>query len=78
MIEVVNTANLVDILDTMTDPYLREATRQLLADEVFHGTFGFEYLAAWGPWLDAHPRFARLSTASSASRSPSWRCAAAA
>jgi hypothetical protein len=51
LVETVNTANLVDILDTMTDPYLRESTRLLLADEVQHASFGFDYLAAWGPWL---------------------------
>jgi hypothetical protein len=51
LVETVNTANLVDILDTMTDPYLRERTRLLLADEVQHASFGFDYLAAWGPWL---------------------------
>ncbi len=55
LIEMVNTANLVDILDTMSDPYLREATRRLLADEVQHATFGFDYLAAWAPWLASHP-----------------------
>ena len=54
LVETVNTANLVDILDTMTDPYLRERTRLLLADEVQHASFGFDYLAAWGPWLADH------------------------
>jgi hypothetical protein len=55
LIETVNTANLVDIHDTMTDPCLREATRRLLADEVQHATFGFDYLTAWAPWLASHP-----------------------
>jgi hypothetical protein len=55
LVETVNTALLVDTLDTMSDPYLREATRRLLADEVQHAAFGFEYLVAWRPWLDAHP-----------------------
>jgi len=54
-IETVNAANLVDILDTMTDPYLREATRLLLADEVHHASFGFDYLTTWAPFLDAQP-----------------------
>jgi hypothetical protein len=54
-IETVNAANLVDILDSMSDPYLREATRQLLSDEVHHASFGFDYLTAWGPWLAARP-----------------------
>jgi hypothetical protein len=52
LVEVVNTANLVDVHDTMSDPCLREATRRLLADEVLHGSFGFDYLRAWTPWLD--------------------------
>jgi hypothetical protein len=59
MIEMVNAANLVDILDTMTDECLREATRLLLADEVQHAAFGFDYLEAWGPWLAARPEVRR-------------------
>jgi hypothetical protein len=55
LVETVNTAQLVDFHDHMSDPYLREATRRLLADEVQHAAFGFDYLAAWAPWLDAHP-----------------------
>ena len=55
MIEAVNTANLVDVHDSMSDPCLREATRQLLSDEVRHAAFGFDYLEAWGPWLAARP-----------------------
>ncbi len=55
LIETVNTANLVDILDTMSDPCLREATRQLLSDEVQHAAFGFDYLSAWAPWLAERP-----------------------
>ncbi|MFT3764036.1 MAG: ferritin-like domain-containing protein [Minicystis sp.] len=42
-------------LETMTDPCLRDVTRRLLADEVLHGRFGFAYLEAWSPWLDANP-----------------------
>jgi hypothetical protein len=42
-------------LEAMTDPYLREVSRQLLADEVLHGSFGFLYLEACTPWLEAHP-----------------------
>ncbi|MGH7272808.1 MAG: ferritin-like domain-containing protein [Polyangiaceae bacterium] len=53
--EVVNTARFVDVHDTMTDPYLRDVTRQLLSDEVLHGQFGFHYLEAWRGWLDDHP-----------------------
>jgi len=59
MVEVINTANLVDIHDTMTEPYLREATRRLLADEVLHGAFGYHYLDAWAPWLEARPEVRR-------------------
>jgi hypothetical protein len=59
LVEMVNTAQLVDVLDTMTDPRLREATRLLLADEVHHAAFGFDYLEAWSPWLDAHPEVRR-------------------
>jgi hypothetical protein len=59
MIEMVNAANLVDIMDTMTDECLREATRLLLADEVQHAAFGFDYLEAWGPWLASRPEVRR-------------------
>jgi hypothetical protein len=45
----------VAALERMRDPYLRGVTRRLLADEVLHGRFGFSYLEAWSPWLDAHP-----------------------
>ena len=55
MVEMVNAANLVDILDSMSDPCLREATRLLLADEVQHASFGYDYLAAWAPWIAARP-----------------------
>jgi len=55
LIETVNAANLVDVLDTMTDACLREATRLLLADEVHHAAFGFDYLTAWLPWIEARP-----------------------
>ena len=36
-----NTARFVDALDTMSDPFLKDVTRQLLTDEVLHGQFGF-------------------------------------
>ncbi len=42
-------------LDRMTDPYLRSVTRELLADEVLHGRFGFHYLQAWSEWLEKRP-----------------------
>jgi hypothetical protein len=52
--EMVAVARLVDELDATKDPFLRDATRRLLADEVLHGQFGFLYLESWKPWLDAH------------------------
>jgi hypothetical protein len=55
MSEMVAVARFVDTLDEMEDPYLRDRTRLLLADEILHGQFGFHYLTAWKPWLDAHP-----------------------
>ena len=53
--EMIAVARLVDELDTTEDPFLRDATRRLLADEVLHGQFGFLYLEAWRPWLEANP-----------------------
>ncbi len=53
--EIVNTARFVDVLDTMSDPFLKDITRQLLSDEVLHGQFGFHYLEEWRAWLDAAP-----------------------
>jgi hypothetical protein len=53
--EMVNTARFVDALDTMSDPYLRDVTRQLLSDEVLHGQFGFHYLEVWRDWLERRP-----------------------
>jgi hypothetical protein len=51
--EIVNSARFVDDLDRMSDPYLRDVTRQLLSDEVVHGQFGFQYLEAHRDWLAA-------------------------
>jgi hypothetical protein len=45
----------VAALDRMKDPYLRDVTRQLLSDEVLHGSFGFAYLEASQPFLEASP-----------------------
>ncbi len=56
MSEVVNCARLVDHLDTMKDPFLRDCVRQLLADEVLHGKFGFLYLETQREWLDDERR----------------------
>ena len=53
--ETVNAARFVDALDTVADPFIREATRRLLADEVLHAQFGFQYLELWRDWLAGHP-----------------------
>ncbi len=53
--ETVNAARFVDALETVTEPLIREATRTLLSDEVMHAQFGFYYLEAWRPWLEARP-----------------------
>jgi hypothetical protein len=42
-------------LDRMKDPYLRAVTRELLADEVLHGRFGFYYLEGCADWLASRP-----------------------
>ncbi len=54
MSEMVACARFVAVLDRTTDPFMRDVTRRLLADEVLHGQFGFHYLGVWRPWLDAH------------------------
>lgn len=53
--EMVACARFVATLDTMTDPFLRQACRRLLADEVLHGRFGFYYLESWRGWLAKRP-----------------------
>jgi hypothetical protein len=53
--EIVNTARFVDAIDAMSDPFLKDVTRQLLSDEVLHGQFGFFYLEEWKDWLGANP-----------------------
>jgi hypothetical protein len=55
MSEMVAVARFVDTLDEMEDPWLRDRTRLLLADEVLHGQFGFHYLTAWRPYLEVKP-----------------------
>ena len=55
MSEMVAVARFVDSLDEMRDPYLRDRTRLLLADEILHGQFGFHYLQSWQPWLEQNP-----------------------
>lgn len=53
--ETVNAARFVDALETISDPFVRETTRRLLADEVLHAQFGFMYLELWRDWLAQHP-----------------------
>jgi len=53
--EMNSVAYFVSTLEQMRDPYLRHVTRQLLADEVLHGRFGFTYLEAWSDWLAPRP-----------------------
>src|SRR5260370_12124479 len=53
--ETVNAARFVDALETITDPFVRETTRRLLADEVLHAQFGYMYLALWRDWLAQPP-----------------------
>lgn len=53
--EMVACARFVATLEHTTDPFVRDATRRLLADEVLHGQFGFHYLDWARPWLDAQP-----------------------
>ncbi len=57
--ELVACARFVATLDRTTDPYMRDAMRRLLADEVLHGQFGFHYLEAWQPWLEENPEVRR-------------------
>lgn len=52
--EMVAIARLVDEVENTRDPFLRDAARRLLADEVLHGQFGFHYLEALRPWLASH------------------------
>ncbi|MDQ3034363.1 MAG: ferritin-like domain-containing protein [Myxococcota bacterium] len=53
--EMIACARFVATLDHTEDPYLRQVMRRLLADEILHGQFGFHYLEAWRPWLEARP-----------------------
>ena len=53
--EVVNCARFVDVLEQMSDPYLHDVTRRLLADERLHGQFGFFYLEQFRAWLEREP-----------------------
>jgi hypothetical protein len=53
--EMYSVAWFVASLERLVDPYLRAVTRDLLADEVLHGSFGFYYLQDWSEVLGAHP-----------------------
>ena len=53
--ETVNCARFVDAIDSMSDPVSIDVTKQLLSDEALHGQFGFHYLDAWTPWIEANP-----------------------
>jgi hypothetical protein len=55
MSEMYSVSFFVASLDRMKDPYLRAITRELLADEVLHGRFGFLYLQGCAEWLGARP-----------------------
>ncbi|MEM9195493.1 MAG: ferritin-like domain-containing protein [Myxococcota bacterium] len=57
--EMVACASFVDTLDTIEDPFLRQAYRRLLADEVLHARFGFFYLEAWQRWLEERSQVRR-------------------
>jgi hypothetical protein len=57
--ETINAARFVDMLETTTDPFVREVLRQLLSDERMHAQFGYLYLEAWRPWLSEHPEMCR-------------------
>jgi hypothetical protein len=53
--EMFSVAYFIAALDRMKDPFLRDVTRQLLSDEVLHGSYGFAYLEAWAPFLETRP-----------------------
>jgi hypothetical protein len=53
--EMYSVSFFVTSIDQMKDPYLRAVSRELLADEVLHGRFGFYYLEGCADWLAARP-----------------------
>ena len=57
--EMVNVARLAKSVSEVSDPFVRDAFRLLLADERLHAQFGFHYLESRRPWLDAHPEIVR-------------------
>lgn len=48
-------ASFVAALDVVEEPFLRAKTREILADEVLHGEFGFAYLEELRGWLEDSP-----------------------
>jgi len=57
--ETYSAARLAKVLGEVRDPFMREAFRQLAADERFHAQFGFEYLQTRRDWLADHPEVQR-------------------
>jgi hypothetical protein len=57
--ETVNAARLAKRFADASDPFVREAIRQLLADERLHAQFGFYYLESRRRWLEARPEVRR-------------------
>lgn len=53
--ETIAAARLTLALERTEDDLLRRVTRSILADEVVHARFGFDYLDAARPWLESHP-----------------------
>jgi hypothetical protein len=53
--EMFSVAYLTTSLERCEDPFLRHATRELLADEVLHGRFGFAYLEHLRRDIEAEP-----------------------
>lgn len=53
--EMYSVAFFVASIDLIRDPYLRAVSRELLADEVLHGRFGFYYLEGCASWLGSRP-----------------------
>jgi hypothetical protein len=54
--ETIAVANFIVELEELSDPYLKSATRALLADEVLHGEYGFRFLEDWAPFLASEPQ----------------------
>jgi hypothetical protein len=53
--ETVNAARLAKRFGDARDQFVREAMRQLLADERLHAQFGFYYLESRREWLEGRP-----------------------